>query len=124
MKGDWPGGVRLANVMVRLPSVCDPLVVSRRETFSERYWSSLFPPRLMMSAISEDGWSWPETPAPLQAASVLGSADQRSTWRPSAADGERVGHGVELEGPVLEGVQGGRGERRELVDPGPSESEL
>ena len=86
MKGDCPGGVLFENVIVSVPVVLRPWAVSFKETFSVRYWSSLFPPRLMMSAISDDGWSCPATPAPAQAAWVRVSADHSSTWRPSAAE--------------------------------------
>ena len=103
--------------MVRLPSVWSPRRVSRRETFSERYWSSLFPPRLMMSAIREDGSSWPDTPAPLQAAWVACIGGPQEHVAALRSGGERVGHDVQLQGLVLERVQHGGGECRQLVDP-------
>ena len=63
MNCDWPGGVWLASVTVRVP-----LVRGRRDHCSgetvdtDRYWSSLLPPRLITAVMSESGASLPATP--------------------------------------------------------------
>ena len=75
MNWDWPGGVWFWRSIVRVPRVRLPSVRRSRSASTERYWSSLFAPRLITAAITEFDDSFPATPDCTQAASALGCAD-------------------------------------------------
>src|SRR5580693_783260 len=81
----WPGGVWLARVTVSVAAVFPLSLVSWRLLLTDRYWSSLFPPRLMTSETRESGVRSPDTPVERQTASVAGLVDHNMRWRPAVA---------------------------------------
>src|SRR5579863_859177 len=90
MNWDWPGGVWFWRVTVSDPWVASgagpgPGVI-RRSASTDRYWSSLLPPRLSTATWAESDESWPPTPPACQALSAEGSADQSRRWRPEVAE--------------------------------------
>src|ERR1039458_9954677 len=89
MNWDWPGGVWFWRSTVSEPRVAPEPgpEVRLRSAWTERYWSSLLPPRLMSATMAELLESWPPTPPACQALSAAGSADPSRRWRPDVAEG-------------------------------------
>src|SRR5450755_3982137 len=86
MNCDWPAGVVLVIVVVRVTAVFVPVGAVVTATCTGRYWSSLFPPRLMTDTSSERGVRLPLTPFTTHAAWSTGSLDHTMRWRPATAE--------------------------------------
>ena len=68
MNCDWPAGVMLASWLDMVTVVLAPARAVVTVTWTGRYWSSLFPPRLMSETSTERGARLPLTPLRTQAA--------------------------------------------------------
>src|SRR5271165_7009345 len=85
MNCDSPGGVWLAMSTVTVASVHPPWGTRSTDADTDRYWSSLLPPRLMTAVMTESAVRRPDTPASSQVASAAGAADHTSRCRPWVA---------------------------------------